>query len=127
MSNLEELAERVVRDLSAGFDKKPFITYVNPNEEGFAKIFLRDDSGMTVGFGVNPLAPEVEILYEMAYRIPTAYVEFYSVGLPVVPGTERPAEPAIIDDSVAWEDPSQQGTWSCPVGEYRLDHGRGSA
>lgn len=110
-----------------GFDKKPVITYLNPNEEGFAKIFLRDDSGMTVCFSVDPLAPEVEILYEMAFRIPTAYVEFYSVGLPVVPGTERPAEPIIIHDSVVWEDPSGQGSWSCTVGKYGLDLGHGSA
>lgn len=82
---------------------------------------------MTVGFGVDPLAPEVEILYEMAYRIPTIYVEFYSVGLPVVPGTERPAEPKIIDGAVFWEDPSEQGTWSCLVGEYRLDRGHESS
>ncbi|MFJ9536563.1 hypothetical protein ACIRPX_04815 [Streptomyces sp. NPDC101225] len=127
MSNLEELAEKVVRDLSAGFDKKPVITFLNSNNEGFAEILLRDDSGMTVGFTVDPLAPEVEILYEMAYRIPTAYVEFYSLGLPVVPGTERPASPRIIHDSVVWEDPSEQGTWSCPVGEYTLDYGYGSA
>ena len=118
MSKLEELVGRVVRDLSMGTEGKPTITYSNPNSEGYVEIFLRDESGMTVGFGVDPLESETEILYEMAYRIPTIYVELYSVGLPVVPGTERPAVPIIKEESVLWEDPSESGTWSCLVGEY---------
>ncbi|MFI5819302.1 hypothetical protein ACIA8I_09185 [Streptomyces rishiriensis] len=118
MSYLKELVERVVRDLSMGTEEKPTITYSHPNSEGYVEILLRDESGMTVGFGVDPLESEVEILYEMAYRIPTVYVELYSVGLPLVPGTERPAAPRIKEESVLWVDPSESGTWSCLVGEY---------
>ncbi|MFF1547900.1 hypothetical protein [Streptomyces sp. NPDC058291] len=118
MSNLKELVERVVRDLSMGTEEKPTVAYSNPNSEGYVEISLRDESGMTVGFSVDPLESEAEILYEMAYRIPTVYVELYSVGLPVVPGTGRPAAPRIKEESVLWTDPSESGTWSCLVGEY---------
>ncbi|MEU5666421.1 hypothetical protein [Streptomyces longwoodensis] len=118
MLNLEELVGRVVRDLSLGTRSKPGVIYSSPDAEGYVEISLRDDSGMTVGFRVDPSAPEAEVLYEMAYRIPTAYVEFYAIGLPLVPGTERPAAPRIKEESVVWEDPNESGSWSCPVGEY---------
>lgn len=123
MSNLKELAGRVVRDLSVAIEVKPSITYSGPNEQGYVKILLQDESGMGVGFTVDPLVSEVEILYEMAYRIPDAYVELYAVGLPVVPGTERPATPRMVADTVIWEDSSEFGTWSCLVGEYRQAYG----
>ncbi|WP_405919718.1 hypothetical protein [Streptomyces longwoodensis] len=117
MSTVEELVGRVVRDLSMGTRNKPTITY-SSHAEGYVEVFLQDDSGMTVGFSVDPSASEAEVLYEVAYRIPTAYVELYAVGLPLVPGTERPAAPKIKGETVIWEDPSESGTWSCLVGEY---------
>ncbi|MFI1164814.1 hypothetical protein ACH4UM_14635 [Streptomyces sp. NPDC020801] len=119
MTNLKELSGRVLRDLSVGIEETPTITFSAPDGEGYVEILLQDESGMGVGFIVNPSAPEAEILFEMAYRIPDVYVELYAVGLPVVPGTERPATPKILADEVAWEDPSENGTWSCVVGQYR--------
>ncbi|MFJ4813525.1 hypothetical protein [Streptomyces longwoodensis] len=118
MSNLEELVGRVVRDLSVGTRSKPAVIYSSPDAERCVEISLRDESGMTVGFRVDPSAPEAEVLYEMAYRIPTAYVELYAIGLPLVPGTERPAAPRIKEESVVWEDPNESESWSCSVGEY---------
>ena len=118
MSNLEELAGRVVRDLSVGVEATPSITFSDPDEAGYVGVRIQDQAGMFMGFAVNPSAPAEEILYEMAYRIPDAYVELYAVGLPLVPGTERPANPTIIAGEVFWEDPSESGTWSCLVGAY---------
>ncbi|MFQ6146113.1 hypothetical protein [Streptomyces sp. SID10815] len=119
MANLKELSERVFRDLSVGVDAAPSVTFSPPNREGYVEVLLQDESGMGAGFIVNPSASEAEVLFEMAYRIPDAYVEFYVVGLPVVPGTERPAAPKIVSNTVVWEDPDENGTWSCPVGQYR--------
>ncbi|MFI9649156.1 hypothetical protein ACIHAA_22995 [Streptomyces sp. NPDC052040] len=123
MRNLKELAERVLRDLSVGTEATPTIGFSEPDSEGYVEILLQDESGMGVGFTVNPSAPEAEVLYEMAYRIPDAYVEMYAVGLPVVPGTQRPAVPSIVADMVIWVDPSRRGAWSCPVGEYGHNKG----
>ncbi|MFF0040666.1 hypothetical protein ACFYRG_31325 [Streptomyces mirabilis] len=119
MPNLKELAGRVVRDLSVSVEAAPSITFSDPDKEGYVKILIQDHSGMFVGFTVDPSASEAEILYEMAYRISDAYVELYAVGLPVVPGTERPANPKIVAHEVFWEDPNESGTWSCPVGSYK--------
>ncbi|MBY8869097.1 MULTISPECIES: hypothetical protein [Streptomyces] len=118
MANLKELSERVFRDLSVGISAVPSITFSAADREGYVEILLQDESGMGVGFLVDPSASEAEVLYEMAYRIPDAYVEFYAVGLPVVPGTERPATPEIVSSTVVWKDPAEKGTWSCPVGQY---------
>ncbi|MFG2949467.1 hypothetical protein [Streptomyces adustus] len=118
MSNLMDLVELVVRDLSVETDSRPSVTYSGPDGQGCVEILVEDASGMGVGFTVDPAASRAEILYEMAYRIPDAYVELYAVGLPVVPGTERPATPRMLADTVVWEDPGDRGTWSCPVGEY---------
>ncbi|MFJ8199848.1 hypothetical protein [Streptomyces sp. NPDC096152] len=118
MSDLKELSGRVLRDLSMGMKETPAITFSAPDGEGYVEVLLQEKSGMGVGFTVNPSAPEVEILFEMAYRIPDAYVEMYAVGLPVVPGTERPATPKILADAVVWEDPNANGTWSCVIGQY---------
>lgn len=63
---------------------------------------------MTVGFSVDPSASEAEVLYEVAYRIPTAYVELYAVGLPLVPGTERPAAPKIKGRRLAGKIPANR-------------------
>ncbi|MGW1894202.1 hypothetical protein ACWCP6_28755 [Streptomyces sp. NPDC002004] len=118
MYPLEELAERVIRDLSIGITVKPLITFINSEEGDFVDILVRDEAGIGIGFRVDSSEAEERILYEMAYRIPDAYVELYAVGLPVVPGTERPAVPRIAANTVLWEDPGASG-WSCQVGEYR--------
>ncbi|MGX1541330.1 hypothetical protein [Streptomyces adustus] len=118
MPSLKDLVELVVRDLSAAVESRPSITCSGPDGQGYVEILVEDESGMGVGFAVDPAASRAEILHEMAYRIPDAYVELYAVGLPVVPGTERPATPRMVADTVVWEDPDERGTWSCPVGEY---------
>ncbi|MFD7879776.1 hypothetical protein ACFV5G_37810 [Streptomyces sp. NPDC059766] len=118
MPNLRDLVELVVRDLSVAIEPRPSVTYSGPDGQGYVKILVEDGSGMGVGFTVDPTASRADILYEMAYRIPDAYVELYAVGLPVVPGTERPATPRVVADAVVWVDPSERTAWSCPVGEY---------
>ncbi|MEU6479232.1 hypothetical protein ABZ858_20550 [Streptomyces sp. NPDC047017] len=120
MDNLRELCERVLRDLSVGVNAVPSVTFSAAESDGYTEIFLQDETGMGVGFLVDASAPEAEILYEMAYRIPDAYVDFHAIGLPVVPGTGRPAVPRVVADTVVWEDPNESGSWSCPVGRYRL-------
>ncbi|MER5603303.1 hypothetical protein [Streptomyces sp. NPDC002265] len=125
MSNLRDLVELVVRDLSVAIESRPSVTYSGPDGQGYVEILVEDGSGMGVGFTVDPTASRADILYEMACRIPDAYVELYAVGLPVVPGTVRPAVPRVVADTVVWVDPGERAAWSCPVGEYRqADEGR---
>ncbi|MFE2581602.1 hypothetical protein [Streptomyces sp. NPDC059378] len=122
MPNLRDLVELVVRDLSVAIESRPSITYSGPDGQGHVEILVEDGSGMGVGFTVDPTASRADILYEMAYRIPDAYVELYAVGLPLVPGTERPATPRVVADTAVWEDPGERAAWSCPVGDYRQAH-----
>lgn len=118
MSRLRDMAELVLRDLTDRSGRQPILTVSGPGADGTALVSLADGTGMVCGFGVDPAASDVRILHTMAYRIPDAYVELFSVGLPLVPGTQRPAVPKITADGVLWVDPSGTSTWSCPVGRY---------
>lgn len=113
---LSELVALVLADLSAGTSAAPEVSYA-PLDGGQVEVLLRDDAGMGVGFGIDPARSEAEVLCALADRIPDAYVELYAVGLPVVPGTPRPARAAVVDGTALWTDPSG-GPWSCPVGRY---------
>ncbi|MFD7236094.1 hypothetical protein ACFWAT_12400 [Streptomyces syringium] len=119
MKRLEELANLVLRDLSRDeAARSPTVSYLPADYEGYVEILIADGSGMTCGFTVNASASDHDLLYALADRIPDAYVELYAVGLPAVPGTHRPAVPAITNDVVVWTDPNNDDGWSCPVGEY---------
>ena len=113
---LSELVALVLADLSAGAPATPAVS-CSPLDEGWVEVLLTDEDGMGVGFGVNPALPEAELLRALADRIPDAYVELYAIGLPVVPGTERPARADVVDGVALWTDPAGGG-WSCPVGRY---------
>ncbi|GHB80600.1 hypothetical protein GCM10010331_80090 [Streptomyces xanthochromogenes] len=74
---------------------------------------------MSIGFLVNSAQTKQEILYALADKIPDAFVELFATGLPLVPGTQRPAVPKIVDEVAVWVDPSGTTGWSRPVGEYQ--------
>ncbi|WP_258318877.1 hypothetical protein [Streptomyces griseorubiginosus] len=113
---LSELVALVLGDLSVGAPATPAVS-CSPLDEGWVEVLLTDEDGMGVGFGVDPALPEAEILRALADRIPDAYVELYATGLPLVPGTQRPARADIVDGVAVWTDPAGEG-WSCPVGRY---------
>ncbi|MEU5040144.1 hypothetical protein [Streptomyces griseorubiginosus] len=113
---LSELVALVLGDLSVGAPETPAVS-CSPLEEGQVEVLLTDEGGMGVGFGVDPTLPEAELLRDLADRIPDAYVELYATGLPLVPGTERPARADVVDGVAVWTDPADGG-WSCPVGRY---------
>ncbi|MFF7053168.1 hypothetical protein ACFY94_32925 [Streptomyces griseorubiginosus] len=113
---LSELVALVLGDLSVGAPATPAVS-CSPLAEGQVEVLLTDEDGMGVGFGVDPALPEAEILRDLADRVPDAYVELYATGLPLVPGTERPARADVVDGVAVWTDPAGGG-WSCPVGRY---------
>ncbi|MGA6158713.1 hypothetical protein ACPEIC_35795 [Stenotrophomonas sp. NPDC087984] len=94
------------------------IPLIRPVGDKFARLLVSDGSGMGVGFSVDANGTDASILYQLADRIPDAYVELYSVGLPPVPGSHRPARPRLTQNEVLWEDPDESGTWQCRVGAY---------
>ncbi|WP_329235188.1 hypothetical protein [Streptomyces canus] len=112
---LRELVALILADLSAGTSEVPTVSYL-PLDEGQVEVLLQDD-GMGVGFGVDPARSEADVLCALADRIPDAYVELYAVGLPIVPGTRRPARADVVNGIAVWTDPAG-GPWSCPVGRY---------
>ncbi|WP_249126209.1 hypothetical protein [Streptomyces sp. A2-16] len=114
--NLSALVALVLADLSAGTSARPTVSY-SPLDEGMVEVLLTDDDGMGVGFGVQPDRSEADVLCALADRIPDAFVELYAVGLPLVPGTRRPARADVVDGVALWTDPAG-GPWSCPVGRY---------
>jgi hypothetical protein len=119
-SRLREMAELVIRDLQgAGVTMRPALAFSGPDPSNMVDVILTDSSGMSCGFGVQVDGEDKDVLYAMADRIPDAYVDLYAVGLPVVPGTQRPAVPKVVGNLVLWVDPKNVGGWSCPVGEYR--------
>ncbi|MDN3059171.1 hypothetical protein PH213_32505 [Streptomyces sp. SRF1] len=119
MSRIEGLAQKVLHDLHwAGVTEEPTTTYTQPSAEGYVDVLVSDSSGMGVGFSVDVNGTDASILYQLADRIPDAYVELYSVGLPSVPGSHRPARPRLTQNEVVWEDPAEAGTWQCRVGTY---------
>ncbi|MEV4869784.1 hypothetical protein [Streptomyces syringium] len=120
MERLDELAKLVLRDLSGDeVVDGPTVSYLPGECEGYVEVLIADSAGMACGFTVNTAEGDRGVLYALADKISDAFVELYSVGLPVVPGTHRPAVPAITDDVVVWKDPNNGDGWSCPVGEYR--------
>ncbi|MFT9474381.1 hypothetical protein [Streptomyces sp. 11-1-2] len=119
MSRIEGLAQKVLHDLHwASVTEEPTTTYTQPSAEGYVEVLVSDSSGMGVGFSVDANGTDANILYQLADRIPDAYVELYSVGLPPVPGSHRPARPRLTQNEVVWEDPDESGTWQCRVGAY---------
>jgi hypothetical protein len=81
------------------------------------EVVLQDSDGMGVGFGVDPARSGADVLCAFADRIPDACVELYAVGLPVMPGTRRPARAEVADGVAVWTDPAGV-PWSGPVGRY---------
>lgn len=119
MPRVEGLAQKVLHDLHwAGVAEEPTTTYTESSAEGYVDILVSDSSGMGVGFSVDGNGTDANILFQLADRIPDAYVELCSVGLPLVPGSHRPARPRLTQDEVIWEDPDESGTWQCRVGAY---------
>lgn len=121
MSRVQRLTEIVLADLRVQRPElNPCVTYT-PSDfiPGAVDILLSDEGGFGCGFLINPENSDQEITLELAYRIPTAYVELFQVGIPIVPGSQRPAVAVIEGDVVMWRDPKRPSNWSCPVG--RLD------
>ncbi|EFL27536.1 hypothetical protein SSOG_07250 [Streptomyces himastatinicus ATCC 53653] len=104
----------------AGVTEEPTTTYSESSREGegYVDVLVSDSSGMGLGFAVDVRGTDASILYQLADRIPEAYVQLCSVGLPVVPGSHRPARPRLTHNEVIWEDPHESGTWQCRVGAY---------
>jgi hypothetical protein len=134
-ARLRELAALVLRDLDVsraaegGGDggtgagrTTPVLSFSELPGDGLVEVMLSDADGMGCGFGVDPRWPDERVLYEMADRMPDAYVELFRVGVPVVPGTRRPAVPRAGGEAgsggVVWADPLGATGWSCPVGRY---------
>ncbi|MFE7468640.1 hypothetical protein ACFU6R_31660 [Streptomyces sp. NPDC057499] len=118
MSELERLIELVLRDLYLDGAEIPYVTLTEDSgSPGYTDVLVEDSSGMGCGFRVDTSASEQNILCSLADRIPDAYVELFAVGLPVVPGSSRPARPKILNGMAVWVDPSHPNSWTCPVGE----------
>ncbi|ARH91911.1 hypothetical protein STRMOE7_18150 [Streptomyces sp. MOE7] len=119
MTRLSMLVAQVLHDLDPGGKKYgPTVSYLPGDTESHLDLLIEDDTGMGCGFSLDTSWSDQEVLYELADRLPTAFVELYAVGLPLVPGTQRPATPEIIGNSVVWKDPAGSVGWTCPVGQY---------
>lgn len=119
MLRVQQLAETVLHDLRAQRpDLEPRVT-CTPAEDppGSGAVLVVDASGTGCGFSVDGSEGEDEVISALADGIPTAFVELFQVGLPVVPGTQRPAKPVTVDGIVSWQGPKGLSNWSCPVGE----------
>ncbi|WP_164492742.1 hypothetical protein [Streptomyces lydicus] len=116
---MSTLVAQVLHDLDP--DGKKYgstVSYLPGDIESHLDLLVEDDTGMGCGFSVDASRSDQEVLYELADRLPTAFVELYAVGLPLVPGTQRPATPEIIGNAVVWKDPTGGVSWTCPVGQY---------
>ncbi|MFE1172147.1 hypothetical protein [Streptomyces sp. NPDC058773] len=119
MIQLSMLVAQVLHDLDPGGKKYgPTVSYLPGDTESHLDVVIENDSGMKCGFSVDTSWSDQEVLYELADRLPTAFVELYAVGLPLVPGTQRPAAPGIVGNAVVWKDPNGIASWTCPVGQY---------
>ncbi|MFD9811967.1 hypothetical protein [Streptomyces sp. NPDC059080] len=119
MTRLSALVAQVLHDLDPGGKMyAPTVSYLPGDTESYLDVLIEDDTGMKCGFSVDASCSDHEVLYELADRLPTAFVELYAVGLPLVPGTQRPATPEIIENAVIWKDPAGRVDWTCPVGQY---------
>ncbi|MFD3560850.1 hypothetical protein ACFWVU_14390 [Streptomyces sp. NPDC058686] len=120
MDQVKELTQIVLRDLKVGLPAgDPVVTYKPSDTENHIEVLIQDQTGMGVGFHVDVSQTKQEILRDLADKFPDAFVELFAVGLPVVPGTQRPAVPEIVSGVAAWVDPGGTSNWSCAVGEYR--------
>ncbi|MEW1673031.1 hypothetical protein AB0O47_07250 [Streptomyces noursei] len=119
MTQVASLVAQVLHDLDPdGKLYAPTISYLPGDVENHLEILVEDDTGMGCGFSVDTSRSDKELLCEISDRLPTAFVELYAVGLPLVPGTQRPATPEITGDTVIWKDPAGSANWTCPVGQY---------
>ncbi|MFE4252901.1 hypothetical protein ACFRU3_26000 [Streptomyces sp. NPDC056910] len=120
MEQVKELTQIVLRDLQVGLPASdPVVTYKPSDTENHVEVLVQDQTGMGVGFQVDASQAKQAILRDLADRIPDAFVELFTVGLPVVPGTQRPAVPEIVSGVTVWVDPGGTSNWSCAVGEYQ--------
>ncbi|MFC4032116.1 hypothetical protein ACFO3J_11535 [Streptomyces polygonati] len=116
---LRETAELVMHDLQGdAVTTHPTLDFSGPDASGLVIVLLTESSGAARGFGVQVSGTSQEVLYTMADRIPEVYVDLYAVGLPLVPGTQRPAVPRVAGEQVVWLDPKGESAWSCPIGRY---------
>jgi hypothetical protein len=81
-------------------------------------VWIGDEDGMTCGLEVDITRGSGELLERLADRMSEFYVDLYRVGLPLVPGTQRPARASLRGGIAVWEDPADAGSWYCPVGQY---------
>ncbi|MEV6902306.1 hypothetical protein [Amycolatopsis sp. NPDC051372] len=71
--------------------------------------------GSSFGFGI-PDGPAASRLAAAADRLQDFVVEHLRAGLPLVPGTARPAHARLHDGEALWAD--VRTPWSCLIGSY---------
>lgn len=120
---------RAVRDLAASAARPEDAAWISSLtwsvgvlEPGLWRILLTAPDGHSFGRGL-PAGEGLEpALADAADALQDFVADRLRAGLPLVPGTERPARPTVVDGVATWCDPTT--SWSCPIGSYPRSAGR---
>lgn len=111
----------VARDFAAGAPDRVSaawiraVTWSVSAEEDAYRVLVTAADGTAFGFAARHDSP-ARALCDVADRFQDFVADNLRVGLPPVPGTARPAVPAVVDGAACWTD-AKTG-WRCPIGAY---------
>jgi hypothetical protein len=83
------------------------------------RILVTAADGTAFGFGARRGDPESTVC-DIADRLQDFLVDDLRTGLPLVPGTARPATATLVGGKAMWTD-TKTG-WQCRIGDYSMSH-----
>ncbi|MDT8913607.1 hypothetical protein [Amycolatopsis sp. PS_44_ISF1] len=83
------------------------------------RVFLTAPDGQVFGYDVAYVGDAEHALSEVAGGLQDFIVDGRQVGLPTVPGTERPAQASVVDGVASWYDAATE--WKCQIGSYQSE------
>lgn len=113
--------DRVVRDFAASAPDRESaawigaVTWSISAVEGAYRVLVTAADGTAFGFATRRDSPALA-LCDLADRFQDFVADNLRVGLPPVPGTARPAVPAVLGGEACWTD-TKTG-WHCRIGGY---------
>ncbi len=111
----------VVRDFAAGAPDREAVAWIGAvtwsmsDDGGAYRVLVTAADGTAFGFAARRDSPALA-LCDVADRFQDFVADNLRVGLPPVPGTARPAVPAVVGGEACWTD-AKTG-WRCPIGAY---------
>ncbi|WP_410636661.1 hypothetical protein [Amycolatopsis sp. cmx-4-83] len=113
--------DAVVRDFAAGAPDRESaawiraVTWSVSDDDGAYRVLVTAADGSAFGFAARRESPALTVC-DLADRFQDFVADNLRIGLPAVPGTARPATPAVVGGEACWTD-AKTG-WRCRIGDH---------